>query len=99
MPHRSDTGSDPPSVAYVGHATLSIDMDETRILTDPVLRNRLAHLYRHATSPEPNLFEDPDGILISHLHLDHLDLPSLRRLGKDRHLIVPFGAGSLLRRR
>jgi L-ascorbate metabolism protein UlaG (beta-lactamase superfamily) len=90
---------DHPSVTYVGHATVVIEVDETRVLTDPVLRDRLAHLSRQVPSPQPESFTAPDVILISHLHLDHLDIPSLRRLGTDRRLVVPFGAGPLLRRR
>jgi L-ascorbate metabolism protein UlaG (beta-lactamase superfamily) len=90
---------EPPSVRYIGHSTLLIDMDGMRILTDPLLRDRLAHLHRHTPSPEWGWSAAPDVILISHLHLDHLDIPSLLRLGKDRCLIVPPGAGSLLRRR
>lgn len=88
-----------PSVTYIGHSTLLVDMDGTRVLTDPLLRDRLAHLYRHAPSPREEQFTEPDVILISHLHLDHLHVPSLLRLGKNRRLIVPPGAGSLLRRR
>jgi L-ascorbate metabolism protein UlaG (beta-lactamase superfamily) len=90
---------DPPRVTYIGHSTLLIEVDDTRVLTDPLLRDRLAHLYRHAPPPKPEWLVALDAILISHLHLDHLDLPSLVRMGRDRHLIVPFGAGSLLRRR
>ena len=37
-----------------------------------------------------------DVVLISHLHHDHLDLPSLRRLG-DVRLIVPAGSGRIFR--
>ena len=33
-------------VTYVGHATLLIEMGGTRILTDPVLRQRIYHLRR-----------------------------------------------------
>jgi L-ascorbate metabolism protein UlaG (beta-lactamase superfamily) len=40
-----------------------------------------------------------DGILISHLHHDHLDLPSLKYLGRSIRVVVPRGAGKLLRRR
>ena len=36
---------------------------------------------------------------MSHLHLDHLDVPSLVRLGKRTRLVVPAGAAPLLRRR
>jgi L-ascorbate metabolism protein UlaG (beta-lactamase superfamily) len=72
---------------------------ETWILTDPVLRRRVAHLWRR----NPLLPEDwparVDAILISHLHHDHLDLPSLRRLGRDKRLLVPEGAGDWLRKK
>ena len=34
-------------------------------------------------------------MLISHFHRDHFDLPSLRRLPRDAHLVVPAGAGRL----
>lgn len=90
---------DPPAVTYIGHSTLLIEMDDTRVLTDPLLRDRFAHLYRYAPSPRPESFADPDVILISHMHLDHLDVPSLLRLGKGCRLIVPRGAGPILRRR
>src|SRR5947209_19085171 len=88
----------PPTITYVGHATVLIDMDGTRVLTDPVLRDRVAHLVRRVPPPRAEVVADPDVILISHLHLDHLDLPSLRRLGRDRHVIAPPEARSLLER-
>lgn len=90
---------DSPSITYVGHGTVLIEMDSMRVLTDPVLRDRLAHLRRHVPQPVSEVITAPDVILISHLHLDHLDLPSLRLLGTDRRLIVPFGAAAFLRRR
>jgi L-ascorbate metabolism protein UlaG (beta-lactamase superfamily) len=37
-------------------------------------------------------------VLISHLHLDHLDPPSLRRVDPRTELVVPRGAGPMLRR-
>jgi L-ascorbate metabolism protein UlaG (beta-lactamase superfamily) len=75
-----------------------VDLDGTRLLTDPVLRGRLAHL-RWAGSPLPGLPEGLDAVLVSHVHWDHLDLPSLARLGRGTRLLVPRGAGGLLRRR
>jgi L-ascorbate metabolism protein UlaG (beta-lactamase superfamily) len=39
-----------------------------------------------------------DVVLISHLHQDHLDLPSLRRLPGAPHVIVPSGGARLVRR-
>ncbi|MBA3333863.1 MAG: MBL fold metallo-hydrolase, partial [Actinobacteria bacterium] len=29
-------------ITYVGHATVSVSMDGTRVLTDPLLRSRVA---------------------------------------------------------
>ena len=46
----------------------------------------------------PTLLRDVDAVLISHLHFDHLDVPSLRRLRRDVRLLVPRGAGGLLHR-
>jgi L-ascorbate metabolism protein UlaG (beta-lactamase superfamily) len=38
-------------------------------------------------------------VLISHAHYDHLDLPSLEKLGKKVPVVVPRGLGGLLRKR
>jgi L-ascorbate metabolism protein UlaG (beta-lactamase superfamily) len=69
-----------------------------RLLTDPLLRNRVAHLRR--TSPVSTRAQrGVDVVLISHGHYDHLDLPSLERLGKKVPVVVPRGLGGLLRKR
>lgn len=87
------------SLHYLGHATLMMEMDGCNILTDPVLGDRVLHLRRRGLSgrhwydrqTEPNL------ILLSHLHLDHLHLPTLRKLPSHLTLIAPRGAGAWLR--
>jgi L-ascorbate metabolism protein UlaG (beta-lactamase superfamily) len=85
-------------VTFLGHSTVLIDMGGTRILTDPVLFDRVT-LLRRAVSPLPSeLYRDVDAAVISHLHFDHLDIRSLRLLGTDTQLLVPRGAGNLLRR-
>ncbi|HKP22108.1 MAG TPA: MBL fold metallo-hydrolase [Thermoleophilaceae bacterium] len=83
-------------ITYVGHATLLIEIGSARLLTDPVLRSRMAHLRRHARAPAP--LGDVDAVLVSHLHGDHLDLPSLRLLEGRPRVIAPRGAGPFLRR-
>jgi L-ascorbate metabolism protein UlaG (beta-lactamase superfamily) len=88
-----------PHLTYVGHATVLIEMDGVRLLTDPILRPRVAHLHHRHVSGEPGKYRDIDAILISHLHFDHLDLPSLKLLGQQTPMIVPKGAGHLLHRR
>ncbi|HEX6508311.1 MAG TPA: MBL fold metallo-hydrolase [Chloroflexota bacterium] len=89
----------PPALTFVGHSTVIVEMDGIRIITDPVLRDRTAHLRRHSSSPDPSIYGNVDAVLISHLHLDHCDFPSLRRLGMHRRLLVPEGAGRAFRRR
>ena len=85
-------------VTFLGHSTVLVDMGGVRVLTDPVLFDRVTVL-RRAVSPLPaELYRDVDAAVISHLHLDHFDIPSLRLLGPDATLIVPRGAGRLLRR-
>jgi len=74
-------------------------MGETSILTDPMLRGRTAHLRRRLRVLDEDWPASLDAILISHLHLDHFDLPTLRRLGKHIPLFVPVGAGAWLSRR
>ena len=88
----------PAKLTFVGHATVAVDLDGTRLLTDPVLRNRLGPLRRHGPPIERAALQDVDAVLISHLHRDHADLPSLRRLG-DVPMLVPPGAGRFLERR
>jgi L-ascorbate metabolism protein UlaG (beta-lactamase superfamily) len=86
-------------VTWLGHSTVLIRMGETSILTDPMLRGRAAHLRRRIPLLEEDWPASVDVILISHLHLDHCDLPTLRRLGRQIPLLVPVGAGNWLRER
>jgi L-ascorbate metabolism protein UlaG (beta-lactamase superfamily) len=93
------TASQPDDrLTFVGHSTVLVELDGARLLTDPVLRNRLLHLRRHGTAPAREVAERIDAVLISHLHGDHLDLPSLRSVGGDVQLIAPRGAGAWLGR-
>lgn len=85
-------------LTWLGHSTVVIDVDGTRLITDPVLRRRVWHLRREA-AVDPSALGSLDGILVSHTHFDHLDLASLDRLGRSLPAVVPRGAGGLLRRR
>ncbi|HEX4898199.1 MAG TPA: MBL fold metallo-hydrolase [Candidatus Limnocylindrales bacterium] len=86
------------SIEFVGHATVLVALDTVRLLTDPALQSTIGPLRRTGGLPVP-VPPDVDAVLISHLHLDHLDLPSLDRLGRDRKLVVPRGAARWLRTR
>ena len=79
---------------WLGHSTVVVELDGARLVTDPVLRRRVAHLRRDAPALTP---ERPDAVLLSHLHYDHLDKPSLARLGRSVPIVVPKGAANFLR--
>jgi L-ascorbate metabolism protein UlaG (beta-lactamase superfamily) len=86
------------AVQYVGHGTCVIDVDGTRLVTDPVLRRSVLHL-RRVVPLDGSRTDHVDAVLISHAHHDHLDLPSLLGLGRGVRIIVPRGVGRLLARR
>ncbi|TAK75586.1 MAG: MBL fold metallo-hydrolase, partial [Dehalococcoidia bacterium] len=89
----------PASVTWLGHATVLVEVDGTRILTDPLLRPRFLHVLRRAAPVDlAGACSKIDAIVISHLHWDHADLASLRAVGRDTPVIVPRGAGALMRR-
>src|SRR2546421_4742265 len=79
-------------LTYIGHATTLLRLDRASVLTDPMLRGRLGPLRRQGLQPPPELAKIADVVLISHLHRDHLDLPSLRRIPRSTPLVVPRGA-------
>jgi L-ascorbate metabolism protein UlaG (beta-lactamase superfamily) len=85
------------AVTWLGHSTVVIELDGVRLLTDPVLRRRVSHLVR--VGPAPATPAAPDAVLISHGHLDHLDLPSLARFPRETLVAVPRGLGSVVARR
>jgi L-ascorbate metabolism protein UlaG (beta-lactamase superfamily) len=87
-------------ITYVGHATVLIELAGVRILTDPMLRSRLLlFIRRHAPEPERTVTRDLDAVLVSHLHPDHLDFPSLRGVDRTTLIVVPAGGGGMLARR
>jgi len=95
-----------PTVTWVGHATLLVQMDHVSFLTDPIW-SPTASPVRFAG---PQRFVPPglsiqdlppiDFVLISHNHYDHLDLPTLRALAKrdpTTRFFAPLGNAELLR--
>jgi L-ascorbate metabolism protein UlaG (beta-lactamase superfamily) len=84
-------------IHWLGHATTLIEIDGVRVLTDPALTARLAHLRRHHPV-DLDAVGAVDAVLISHIHMDHLHLASLRLLPPGTPLVVPAGAGGLVRR-
>lgn len=81
-------------LTYLGHATIMIELDGVRILTDPVLVDRLGPLRRSGPTPDPAAIGPVDGILISHAHLDHFHRASLRAVRGGPLVVVPLGLGA-----
>jgi L-ascorbate metabolism protein UlaG (beta-lactamase superfamily) len=86
------------TVDFLGHAALLIELDGVRILTDPAVRDRIGPLRRVFPAPDRELLRSADLVVISHLHWDHADLPSLRQLARSTPIVVPAGAGAWLTR-
>jgi L-ascorbate metabolism protein UlaG (beta-lactamase superfamily) len=83
------------SLTWIGHSTVLLDVAGVRIVTDPALTSTLAHLRRRR--PAPSL-DGADVVAVSHVHMDHLHRPSIRKVVTDRtRIVVPVGAQALLR--
>lgn len=82
----------PVEITWWGHATCTIEDSDVRVLTDPLFARRLAHLRRRRGAVPPPEARRADLALVSHLHADHLHLPSLATLAPGTRLLVPRGA-------
>lgn len=82
-------------ITWIGHSTLLIETGGRRILTDPVLVDRIGPVGRRSAGVQVGL-GSLDAVLISHMHHDHLHLPSLRQLGPDVVVVGPAGVGGVL---
>jgi L-ascorbate metabolism protein UlaG (beta-lactamase superfamily) len=98
LPPTAGTERKAGTLTWLGHSCAAIRLDDLLIVTDPVLRDRIVHL-RRKDPVDPAALAGVDVILLSHIHHDHLDLPSLDRLDQGAQVLVPSGAGGLLRRR
>jgi L-ascorbate metabolism protein UlaG (beta-lactamase superfamily) len=85
------------AITWLGHATVLLDLDGVRLLTDPVLGGRIGPLTRIAAAPDTDGLDRLDAVLISHLHADHADLRSLRAVAGSIPVLAPAGAGDWLR--
>src|SRR5438067_158734 len=95
------------TVAWLGHATVLINFYGTWLLTDPALRTRVGVRVggmtlgpRRLVRPALSLRELAalDAVLVSHAHMDHCDLGTLRRLPRRTRAVVQEGNSDLVRR-
>jgi L-ascorbate metabolism protein UlaG (beta-lactamase superfamily) len=88
-----------PSLTWIGHATFAVRTGGLLWATDPIF-GRVAGALRRLAPPGIPLVALPrvDVITVSHNHMDHMDLPTLRRIGGDALVVVPLGNAATLRR-
>ncbi|MBC2876933.1 MULTISPECIES: MBL fold metallo-hydrolase [Streptomyces] len=89
------------AVTWAGHASWVIAVGGLTVLTDPVWSRRILGTPPRIT-PVGVPWEDlprVDAVVISHNHYDHLDAPTLKRLPRHIHLLLPAGLGRWARRR
>ena len=85
-----------PAVTWLGHATVLIELDGVRLITDPLLGARVGFLRRVGGAVDSASVGGVDVILLSHLHADHAHVGSLRALGTGVTVLAPVGSGRWL---
>lgn len=88
------------TLTWIGHASFLIQLAGKNILIDPVLSPKIGWIKRNCP---PGLawpaLPKTDLVLITHNHRDHMDAPTLKKLGPDPVYIVPQGLGAWFTRR
>jgi len=109
-PRPSTWPNDALTIAYLGHATLLMNYFGIRVLSDPSFFDKVGLSFdsiftigprRHTAPPlAPSALGPVEVLLITHAHMDHLDVPSLKKLPKNivvvacdqcSRLIAPLG--------
>ncbi|MFZ0661574.1 MAG: MBL fold metallo-hydrolase [Acidobacteriaceae bacterium] len=92
-------------VTFIGHASFLLQLGGLNFLIDPVFAYWLVLIHRRR-KPGVRIKDLPpiDAVLLTHAHMDHLNLPSLRRIirhtrrltGKPPIVIVPRNVDDLV---
>lgn len=95
------------TIANLGHATLAMNYFGVRVISDPTLFDRVGLALdsiltigprRHVAPPLTATELGPiDVILVTHAHMDHLDIPSLEALPKTATVIACSKCARLIR--
>ncbi len=98
-----------PTMTWIGHATVLLQLGGVNILTDPQFSERASPFTflgpRRWVPPALSLEELPhvDIVIVSHSHYDHLDDDTVRELARQRggppRFYVPLGLGAWCRER
>ncbi len=89
----------PPRLAWLGHASILVEIDGVVALVDPVF-GPVARVLRRAVPPPFAVGDLPpiDVVVVTHGHYDHLDRPSLAALARrfDPLFVVPLELGRFI---
>jgi L-ascorbate metabolism protein UlaG (beta-lactamase superfamily) len=95
------------TIATLGHAALLMDYFGVRVISDPTLFDRVGLSLGWLGTVGPHRLVAPpltptqighlDVILVTHAHMDHLDLPSLAALPKSATVVACAKCGALIR--
>jgi L-ascorbate metabolism protein UlaG (beta-lactamase superfamily) len=109
-PHKPDPSrwkNDRLTAAWLGHSTLLINLFGVNLITDPVLRKRVGVRVGPVTlgpkryvAPALRVRELPplDIVLLTHAHMDHFDMGTLRQLPRNVTVVTAKATADLLRR-
>lgn len=99
--------NDSLTIANLGHSTLLMNFFGVRVISDPSLFERvgvrlgpLVTIGPHRLAPaalKPGELQQLDVILVTHAHMDHLDLNSLQALPKTAVVVACSGCAALIR--
>jgi L-ascorbate metabolism protein UlaG (beta-lactamase superfamily) len=97
-PEPSTWSNNTVTAAWIGHSTVLINFFGTKVITDPVFSTRIGLNVLGLASIGPKRLVEPaltidelppvDLIILSHAHMDHLDLPSLEQFNRDIPIVI-----------
>ena len=87
-----------PSITYINHASVYLRDGKHSLLMDPVFAGLTAFIKDYTPlSAIPTAFLEPDVVLVTHGHYDHLDTDSLSRLSPATTVVSPPGYAKLFK--
>lgn len=88
------------SITFIGHSTFLIRLGEVALLTDPYYENTLGGIMPRVVSPPIDMerLQDISLITITHTHLDHLSLSTIKKIKGGCPILVPEGTKGYLKK-